>query len=148
MIRLATKDDLPRLLALGKEMHEESNYADFNYCPGNVELMLGSLIDGGGVIFVAERNGEVIGGIAGMVYSPFFTTDKIATDLGLFIAKTTRGLMAAPMLVKMFTQWAEVQPGVKQIRPGISLGGKVDGVSKLYERCGFKPVGAVFMKEV
>lgn len=148
MIRLATKDDLPRLLTLGKEMHEESNYASFSYYQEGVEKMLTSLLDGGGVIFVAERGGEVIGGIAGMVYSPFFTKDKVATDMGLFISKTTRGLMTAPLLIKTFTNWAEEQPGVKQIRPGISLGGKTEGVSKLYERCGYQTVGAVFMKEV
>lgn len=148
MIRLATKDDLPRLLQLGKEMHEESNYASFSYCPEKVEQMLNNLLEGAGVIFVAERGGVVIGGIAGMVYSPFFSNDKAATDIGLFIAKTTRGLMTAPTLIKTFTNWAEEQPGVKQIRPGASLGGKTDAISKLYERCGYQTVGAVFMKEV
>lgn len=147
MIRYATKEDIPAILKLGREMHEESNYADLTYSEDKVKAIVENLLETG-VVFVAERHGEIIGGIMGMTYSPYFSDDKIATDLGLFLAKTTRGLMTAPTLIKMFTNWAELQPGVKQIRPGISVGGDIDGVKRLYERCGYKTVGAVFMKEV
>lgn len=147
MIRFATKEDIPTIIKLGREMHEESNYASLAYSEEKVKALIENLLENG-VIFVAERNGEVIGGIMGMTYQPYFSNEKIASDLGLFLAKSSRGLMTAPKLIRMFTNWAEEQPGVKQIRPGISVGGDVEGVTKLYERCGYKAAGAVFMKEV
>lgn len=145
MIRNAVKEDIATLVQLGKEMHLESNYASLDFDTNKVHDFLLYMMDYG-VVLVEEKSGEVVGGMAGYISQPFFSYDSIANDLGLFISKQHRGGITAVKLVKAFTDWA-ISHDVKQIRPAISVGGDIDGVTKLYERLGYKVAGAVFMLE-
>jgi len=145
MIRNAVKEDIATLVQLGKEMHLESNYASLDFATDKVHDFLLYMMDYG-VVLVEEKSGTVVGGIAGYISQPFFSNDSIATDLGLFISKQHRGGITAIKLIKSFTEWA-IDHNVKQIRPAISVGGDVEGVTKLYERLGYKTAGAVFMME-
>lgn len=145
MIRNATKEDIPTLVQLGIEMWHDSSYSSLEFSSTKVSDFLTYMLDYG-VVLVEDKSGEVVGGIAGYISQPFFSNDSIATDLGLFISKEHRGGLAAVKLVKAFTEWALSQ-NVKQIRPAISVGGDVAGVTKLYERLGYQVAGAVFMLE-
>jgi GNAT superfamily N-acetyltransferase len=146
MIRKACKEDVPTLVHMGKEMHLESSYASLDYSESKVSDFILYMMEYG-VVLVEDKAGEVIGAVIGYTYQPYFSNALIATDAALFVTKAHRGGMAAVKLIKGFTDWAKDQ-GVSQIRPGISVGGDVNGVTKLYERLGYQTVGAVFMKEI
>lgn len=146
MIRVATEADIPALVDLGLEMHKESNFASLTFDVEKTKEYVKNLL-GYGIVFCSEANGTVTGFIAGFLYQPYFSYDWMASDIGLFIKKDARGGMAAPKLIDAFTKWAQ-EKGAKQIRPGISVGGNIEGVGRLYERMGYSIVGSVFMKEI
>lgn len=146
MIRVATEADIPALVDLGQEMHNESNFSTLTFDVEKTKEYVKNLM-GYGIVFCSEVDGAITGFIAGFLYQPYFSYDFMATDIGLFITKDARGGMAAPRLIDAFTKWAQ-EKGAKQIRPGISVGGNIDGVGRLYERMGYSIVGSVFMKEI
>lgn len=148
MIRHAEKTDLDDLVELGRRMHAESNYTPLVYSEfvyrRNLELLLGSER---GCVLVAELQGELIGVYVGVVGDAFFSTDRIAQDLLLYVEPEHRGGMTAMRLIKAFENWAW-QQGAAQIRPGISVGGDYTTAARLYEAAGFDVCGYTFVKKL
>lgn len=144
-LRLATVNDLPDIVRLGRIMHEESSFAPMDYDVDRVKETVGGLIEKNQFVVVAEDiNGVVVGGMAGFVSQSWFGHDDIANDLALFVHPEHRGGMLAARLVKAFVQWARLA-GAKQIRPGVISGCEV--AEKLYERVGFRRCGGTFVME-
>lgn len=144
-LRMATPDDLPALAVLGREMHETSSYAPMDYDPERLKETISDLMNKSQFVVVAEAtNGEVIGGMLGVVTQSWFGRDMVANDLALFVAGDARGGMAAFKMMKAFVQWAKLA-GAKQIRPGVTTGHV--RAEKLFERLGFARCGASFLME-
>ena len=144
-IRLATADDLADIARLGRIMHEESTFAPMDYDVDRVKETLGEMIDKKQFVVVAEDdNGDIVGGMAGMVTQSWFGNDSIANDLALFIAPTRRGGLLAARLIDAFVLWARMA-GAKQIRPGVITGSAV--AEGLYARFGFSRCGSTFVME-
>lgn len=147
MIRLANPDDIERLAHLGELMHHESRFARMPYSTAKVRALLAMLIENpDGCLFVAERDGQVVGGFAGMISEHWFSEDQIASDLALFIAPDHRGGMTAARLLKAFTAWAS-ERGAAMIQAGITTGVHVEASTRLYQTLGFVQVGVVFELE-
>lgn len=146
MIRAATLQDLPRLVDLGRVMHSESRFACIEFVPAKLEATLRSVIATGGV-FVAERDGVVIGGFAGVVVEYFFSTDRMACDLAIFVEPNKRGGFAAAALISAFKVWARRQ-GAKRIELGVSTGVHADKTGALFERLGLTREGALYTGEL
>jgi len=142
MIRPATHDDLPALLAIADAMHAESSFAGVTFSAEKTAALFAALINGAGFLMVAEADGEVIGGMAGWCAEHFFSHDKTAGDFGLFVHQDRRGGMAAARLLKAFAQWAREQ-GATMIRAGITTGVHLEASTRLYRAVGFRPVGTV-----
>lgn len=144
-LRMATVDDLPAIVVLGRVMHEESSFAPMDYDVDRVKETISDLMNKSQFVVVAEdTNGEVIGGMAGMVTQSWFGRDMVANDLALFVASDARGGMAAIKMMKAFVHWAKLA-GAKQIRPGVTTGHA--RAEKLFERLGFARCGASFVME-
>lgn len=144
-LRLATVDDLPAIVVMGRILHQESTFATMDYDIDVVKETIGSLIDKKQFVVVAEdTNGEVIGGMAGSVTQSWFGKDAVANDLSLFVHPDRRGGLVAYRLVEAFVQWARMA-GAKQIRPGVITGNR--SAESMYERLGFKRCGATFFME-
>lgn len=144
-LRMATPDDLPALAVLGREMHETSSYAPMDYDPERLKETISDLMNKSQFVVVAEAtNGEVIGGMLGVVTQSWFGRDMVANDLALFVAGDARGGMAAIKMMKAFVEWAKLA-GAKQIRPGVTTGHV--RAEKLFERLGFARCGASFVME-
>lgn len=144
-LRLATVDDLPSIVVLGRAMHQESSFAPLDYDIERVKETIGGLIDKKQFVVVAEdTNGEVIGGMAGSVTQSWFGKDSVANDLSIFVMSSHRGGLVAYRLVEAFVAWARLA-GAKQIRPGV-ISGSQSAVS-MYERLGFQRCGATFYME-
>ena len=144
-LRIATIEDLPAICVLGRVMHDESTFAPMDYDVNRVKETISDLMDKSQFVVVAEdTNGEVIGGMAGMVTQSWFGNDMVANDLALFVTRDERGGMAAVKLIKTFVHWAKLA-GAKQIRPGVTTGH--ERAEKLFERLGFARCGASFVME-
>lgn len=144
-LRMATVDDLPAIVVLGRVMHQESSFAPMDYDVDRVKETISDLMNKSQFVVVAEdTNGEVIGGMAGMVTQSWFGNDMVANDLALFIHPDHRGGLMVVRLVKAFVHWAKLA-GAKQIRPGVVSGNRT--AEALYDRLGFTRCGATFCME-
>lgn len=141
-LRLATSDDLADIARLGHLMHQESSFAPLDYDVDRVKETIGCLIDKNQfVVVVEDTNGEIVGGMAGMVEQSWFGGDMIANDLALFLDPAVRGGRLAFRLVAAWITWAKMA-GAKQLRPGVVSGSKA--AEEMYERMGFQKTGATF----
>lgn len=144
MIRPATPADIPQMLALGEAMHAESRYARMAWCTPKVCGLLDMLIaSDDGLVLVAERGGEIVGGFMGMVSEHYFSRDKVATDFALFIAPDRRGGIAASRLLQAYREWAQAR-GAVSVQLGVTTGVNTEDTARLFERCGFERVGVLF----
>jgi L-amino acid N-acyltransferase YncA len=144
-LRMATIDDLPAMAVLGREMHATSSYAPMDYDPERLKETITDMMNKSQFVVVTEdTNGEVIGGMVGMVTQSWFGRDMVANDLALFVAGNARGGMAAIKMMKAFVHWAKLA-GAKQIRPGVTTGH--ERAEQLFERLGFARCGASFVME-
>ena len=147
MIRVATLDDIERIVEIGKVMHQESAYKDLPFDAEKVSHLMAGLIDGAGVVFVAERAGHIIGGFAGGISEFWFCTSLHAFDFGLFILPEHRGGSAAIRLLAAFEHWAK-DSGAVWCDVGITTGVHLEQSTRLYEKLGYNQSGILFRKEV
>ncbi|NVZ19519.1 GNAT family N-acetyltransferase [Pseudomonas costantinii] len=147
MIRPAKHSDVPRLIELGTLLHSTTSYSTMSFCPDKSARFLHELINGQGVVFVAEVRGEVVGGMAGAVVDQWFSDDLIAYDYSLFVEPSKRNGVIAVRLIQTFKEWAKLK-GAKQIYMGIGTGVSVEGTTRLYESQGLRNIGPLLMMEI
>lgn len=146
MIRPATHEDIPRIVELGRILHAESSYSSIPYIDEKVIATMRNVIDTG-VIFVAEFDGEVVGGLAGGMAEQWFSNERTAFDYSFFIHPEFRRGAIAVRLMTAFCEWAKLL-GAKTVRMGITTGIHVERTAKLYRAMGFNEVGPLFQKEL
>ena len=147
MIRPATLDDLPALLALAGVMHAEAPaYRDWQFDADKVAALLRGLIAGGGCLLVSVMDDEIAGGIAGLCTEHWFSREKVATDLALFVAPQRRHGTTAMRLVLGFMAWAELV-GARRVNLGITTGVHPGATGALYELCGLRDTGRLYSKD-
>lgn len=137
-IRVATWDDLPRILDLGEMLHRESpRWSRLTFSRAKAEKFMRMLLtDPRGVIFVAERDGTVIGGIAGFADAHWSSEDVIAQEVSFFMVPEARGGMAATRLICALRAWGELRKAI-WLEAGTSTGLDPERTAGLYERLGF-----------
>lgn len=144
MIRAATHADIDALIALGHAMHAESRYAHMPWDRAKVHDLISGLIDSDdGLALVAESSDGIVGGFLGMVHEHYFTTVRVASDFAMFVRPDRRGSVMAASMLKAYVAWAR-ELGIEMIQVGITTGVSVEACSRLYEACGFRPVGNLF----
>jgi len=147
MVRDATLDDIPAMVALGAIMHAESRYSFMAYDGEKVAITLKTLMQTGGFVRVHVKDGEIDGGMVGYMGEPWFSAERVASELALFVVPGKRGGMAAWYLLSEFSAWAEAQ-GAKEITLAITTGVKVEETGRMYQRLGFEQVGGVFKRRM
>lgn len=137
-IRVATIDDLPRILVLGELLHQESpRWSRLSFNRAKAGHLIASLImEPHGVVFVAERDGVVVGGIAGMATPHWSSDDIVAQEVSFFMDPGARGNMMAVRLICALMAWGEKR-GAKWLQAGTSTGLDPERTAGLYERLGF-----------
>lgn len=144
MIRFAEDKDLDKLVDMGRQMHGESKYAIYSFDPEKLRNYLSTCIwHDDGILFVYERDGEIIGGFVGWMSEQYFGWDKVAVDLALFVEQDKRGAMAGALLIKRFIEYAK-EKGAAQIVISNSTGVDKERVGQLYEKMGMEHVGYVY----
>lgn len=144
MIRNATHDDIPTMIALGEAMHAESRYGRFPWNSGKVAALIASLIDSDdGLALVAEEDGQIIGGILAAIEDSFFGPARFACEFAVFVRPDARGGMTAARLLRVYAQWARKR-GAHLVQAGITTGVATESSARLYSAVGFQPVGQLF----
>lgn len=147
MIREAIPSDIPRMVDLGRVMHAESpRFNRMAFDGERAAATIARLIDmPEGFAWVYEdADGQVVGGLLGLVMPQWFSHELTACDIALFIEPAHRGSMAAVRLVNTYRAWAHdqgVEPGMVQI--GILTGVEVEGTERLLQRLGWQRAGLV-----
>ncbi len=147
MIRPATESDIDTLVHLAEVMHYESDYKVLPFNGEKVAKMMRALLDGYGVVFVAEKAGSVVGAIAGGVDDFWFADASHAYELGLFVLPDHRGGSAAIRLLAAFEHWAKGR-GATWIDLGITTGVHAEKTAGLYKKLGYAESGKLFRKGV
>jgi GNAT superfamily N-acetyltransferase len=145
MIRMATLDDIPRMVDLGAQMHAESpEFCGMQFDPGRLANTIAAVIGntGGGFARVLERDGQVIGGLLAMATPHYFSPDLVACDLAMFIAPEHRGGLAAVRLLAAYRDWGRAIGAVK-VQLGVMAGIESWMVEALCERLGARRAGVV-----
>ncbi|EAB6210851.1 GNAT family N-acetyltransferase [Salmonella enterica subsp. enterica serovar Mississippi] len=147
MIRVAQLGDIPKIIELGRELHEESCYSSQQFDTDIAEQKIASLINGDGVVFLAEQDGVIIGGFAGGLSQQWFSKEKIAFDYSLFISKSCRHGITALKLIRAFEYWAK-EVGASRVVIGITTKIHPEATARLYKAAGYQPSGNLFDKEL
>lgn len=147
MIKVATPADVDRLVQLGALMHAESVFRYISYAPEKVRSALSALIGGDGVVFVAERGGVIVGGLAVAVTEYWFSHERVGVDRAFFIEPAHRHGITALRLISAMEAWCKSM-GARESHLAITAGVNVDGVSKLCELAGYRNAGPIFKKEL
>lgn len=150
MIRRAVAADLEALVVLARRMHEESRFRIYRFAQQKVRDMLQGLIDSPDtalVLVAIDRNtGVVIGGIAAMCVEQWFSDQKVAQDLALFIEPERRGGLLAARLITEFMTWARSM-GALTGELGVNTGVHTERTAALFERMGMARTAYLYVKE-
>jgi hypothetical protein len=132
MIRTATPDDMPALLELARELVAEGRFASFGFIEEKVRARFEALLAGAGVIFVAERAGEIIGGMAAGIGEDWFSDVPLTFDYGIYTRAGVRGGIAGGRLVEAYLTWAAALAPVVNINVGVTSGINQERTIALY----------------
>ena len=137
-IRPATMDDLPRIIELGELLHHESpRWARLSFSRVRAADFISRLIlNDWGCVFVAEKDGVIVGGIAGTALPHWSSDDILGQEASFFMLPEARGSMAAVRLISALVAWGEMR-GAKWMHAGSSTGLDPERTAGLYERLGF-----------
>lgn len=146
--RRPTTNDLEQILLLAREMHAETSFRtlSFNEAKAATEI-LSCIVNPLMFVYVAEKDGEIVGVAASYLSQPYFSEDWVAYDHIWFVGKTARGSMVGPGLLKHMAAWAKFS-GAKALF--VTLGSDVssDRVGALVERLGFSRLGGYYRKDL
>lgn len=149
MIRAITNQDISTLIELGQDMHQESAYAFLPYNKEKVHQFILDMLNDPETQcgFIAEKNGYIIGMMAGYLIDYFFCDEVLACDTVLFVRKPYRGSLTAFRLIRTFRQWA-LQHNAVELSLGVSTDINVEKTGKLYQKMGLKYVGGVYKQRL
>jgi len=145
----ATFADVQHLVQMTQDMHLESPvYREFNFHTKKyIKLMLDTIQSPNGILLVAkdEADGnEIVGFFVGAVHELFFSSDKVASDMLLYVEPEYRKSGVAGLLIKKYIQEAK-SAGAKEIRLATTTGVLTEQTEALYKHRGFESVGGNFI---
>jgi GNAT superfamily N-acetyltransferase len=147
-VEVATPDDAAEIAALGRVLHDTSNYAGIPYNEAKVADLMRVLAGGSGVIFVVRHESAIVGGIAGAVAPHWFSDELHGFEYSFFLLPAARAAMSpAVKLLNAFKTWCASR-GAKSVRIGITTGIHTDRTAGLYRRLGFEDAGLLFQLEL
>lgn len=140
MVRRATAADLDALVDLGRDLHAEApHYRDEPFEPEILRQWLtqrlGGLLVDDNAVFVAERDGRLIGVLVAIVVPRMFNRLRIACELTLYVRPENRGGRTLPRLVAAYKQWAREQ-GAHKAYFGVSTGIEPERAVRAYAHLG------------
>lgn len=144
MIRHATLADVERLAELARDMHAESRFRCLNFNLDKVIVLFAGLVEQeNGILLAAERDGALIGFLAGGIGEDYFGDDSFSFEYGVYVAPAHRGSIAGARLVGKFLTWSD-ERGARYKNMAITTDISTERTGALYERFGGKDVGKLY----
>lgn len=150
MIRAATPDDAPGILAMGRALLEESpKYQAMQYDEAKLmqlgERLTSALLSEHAAVLVAERRGVLLGMIVLVVAERFFGGDRYVTDLTVYVRPEVRGGLVFARLIQAAEAWAR-ERGVRDCAFGVSTEIDAERTVCAYQRMGYRLTGYTLTK--
>lgn len=144
-VRVATADDFVACLLMGQRMaHESPRFShsafDTDRCLNLLHTLTNS--DDGLVLVVGV---EPIGMLLGLVSEQFFSADKVAQELVVYMLPEHRGGSDVVRMIHAYEAWA-ISRGAKEISLGVSTEVDTERTAGLYRRLGFHDSGVNLTK--
>lgn len=141
MIREATRNDLPSILAWGEMMHQESRFREDRFDEEKVQRLALELMEKQGGILLIGKSGMFAGAVRPRWYGP----DLYATDLAIYVEPVARGGTEGMRLIRAFIMKAR-SLGVadRNIEIGNSTGVEIERTEKFFSKLGFEKLGGNF----
>lgn len=140
-VRRAVEADRLGLFKLAVAMHRETSFRAYAFNPQKAIDSLGAWIHGG-LMVVAEKDGQVVGMLAGSKHSPWFSDDKVVSERLFYVAADHRGGRAGYMLMREFMAWAR-ENAPCHVSAGVATG-TGPAAERLYEHFGMTYQGGNF----
>lgn len=145
-VRAFTWDDYADCLELGRQMHAESDFSVHPFSEDKIAKLAGLCIENPDfAAFVAEKDGEIVGMMAGFKTDHYFSDVTYGSDLLLYIPPPHRGSSAALRLMSAFAGWA-ASVGCKELRVGAATGINPEVADRFFKGLGFQPAGVLYLK--
>lgn len=150
VVRRATEMDLPQYLVHAKDFHRASpiyDVLDFSD-EGFSQFYLASLANNDVGIWLAEKDGEVVGVTGAVVYPMYFNANAlVAQELWWWLTPRARGSGAAAKMYHEIEQWAQAKGADAMFMIALE-DDHAEKMENLYRRGGFKPMERTFIKKV
>ena len=147
-IRLAqNQDDIAAMMALGHMLHAESGYRSLPVVDERMaEMAERGLKDGNPGLFIAERNGQVIGMAVAVLGEYFFSPARTATVQMLYVHPDARGSWAAIKLLRTLHKWAK-QNDAHDLHVNVTTGIDTARTDRFLRTMGFRQTGGNYVFE-
>lgn len=145
-LRLATEDDIPKIVFFAKTFHGASQYSAEEFDEEKVAQLAQHILSDkhkGVVIFYVE-NGIEVGCLAGTLVEVLFSKELVAAELMWWVDPQYRSRKSLA-LKEAFEFWGK-RVGAKYIQ--MSNPAANPKVARYYERTGYAPFESSFLKRV
>lgn len=148
IVRPMTESDIPVLVEIGSQAHAESEYNIMSFSPDKCAALCRNLIENESLMcVVVVKDDAIIGVFAASAGETYFSTDRTASDILVYVIPEYRGSHAFLMLYAEYKEWA-IKQGVKIMFLRNTTGYEPEKVGFLYHKLGFTQVGGIFRMEV
>lgn len=123
---------------MAKAMHEESWYRDFRFLEARFDKLLQHCYTNSEwLALVAEDDyGELIGFFLAAMTEYFFSDEKYACDLCVYVIPSHRGGSTAARFIKAYEAWGEMK-GLSELHLGVSTNVNAERVAQFYQKLGY-----------
>lgn len=141
MIRPATSEDIPRIVAMGLTFLRASSYRSIFLENAEQIAALATRLIGSpdGDVLLVERDAQVVGMIGMVVFDHFISGQRTASEVVYWVDEAARG--AGVRLLRAAEQWAKTHDAV--LMQMISPEPRVD---LLYQRLGYAQIERIFQR--
>lgn len=142
-VRPATTEDLPAIAAMAEHFIASTTYREeIPSDPAHIWTAAAQVLNLG-VIFLAERDGAIIGMFAGLVFPHFLTSRRTASEQWWWVEPQARGGEAADLLLEAFEGWARAQGATRS-----ELGSRHAVLDRFYRKRGYRAVERLHVKDL
>jgi len=150
MIRHATIEDTPALVAMAREFIQYGNHPIFmSITDEQLAQRVADLMSLGDAVtmLVAEVDGRVVGMLVGTLTAPWFAPSTVmAAELAWWVQPEARGTTVAVRLVKEYEAWA-INHGAQIIAMSSLNNGEAERVANMLRRMGYAQSERTYTKE-
>jgi GNAT superfamily N-acetyltransferase len=147
-VRKGTHADVPLMVAMGKNMHEESAFAPIAWDnEKTIRFSDNAISDNNFCVFLAELNNEIIGMIIGVVQPYYFSQETQLVDFLWYVKPEHRGTTAGVELINAYIEFGKSK-GCSEVNMQIGTNIHPEKTGELLKKLNFTSVGGTYVHSV